>query len=52
MQECDLENRSVSDTFEIGNLLGQLYYVDVGAPVLLKAATKVPLRGKKWSATK
>ena len=48
-EECDQDDWSVSDNFEIATSCLAMYHLEVRAPASLKAGTKASLRGKKNS---
>ena len=48
-EECDQEDWSVSDKFGIITTSSAAYYLEMGAPVSLKVATKACFGGKKNS---
>ena len=49
MEECDLKVWNVFDQFDITIPCPATYFLEVGACVLLKVATKVSAGGKKNS---
>ena len=46
-EECDQEDLSVSDTFEIVTSCSATYHLEVRTPVSLKLATKASFGGKR-----
>ena len=50
-EKIDQKHWSVCDTFEIITPCSATYYLEVGAPISLKPATKVSCGGKKvWKS--
>ena len=50
-EECDQEDWSVSDVFEIITLLSATYHLEVGVPFSVRLATKASFEGKKnWKS--